>query len=91
MTVDHQILAHPLVFKWTLLPNPNKFSIVAPEILRTGERDGGEVNVTLTVDHKNVFSSSLSPSKRLHQIWKNFLRYRIHNYETNGQKDNPKT
>ncbi len=48
-----------------------------------------EVTVTLTFDHQILISSSLSPSGRLYQIWRNsfkvFLSYHVHKNGTGGQ------
>ena len=82
------------------VPDLKKFAQGVPEISR--EWDGREVTVTLTFDHRNLISSSLSPRRCLCQIRRNslqpFLIYHVHedgpdgtDVCTDGRTDKSKT
>ena len=73
------------------MPDVIQFPPGVPEISLSQEWDGRMVTVTLTFDHQNRISTSLSPSGRLCQIsLQAFLRYHVHQNGTDV-KDNPKT
>lgn len=66
-----QVLLHVLFMNPFSLPDVIKISSGTPEILCWQEWDRLEITVTLTFDHENLISSSLSPNGHLCTFWRN--------------------